>query len=120
MAGDRVPLRVDVHRDAGSTIVRIAGELDAASAPRLRFALEELADGPERRLVVDLGALDFIDCSGLAVLEDLGCRLRLRQAALVLRRPSRSAARLLDLRQRICGAGPWEIERSGPAASLSQ
>jgi anti-anti-sigma factor len=54
-----------VHSD-GVTIVLLAGELDMATAPRLRDVLETV-DGP---LVFDCERLTFLDSSGLGVLAE--------------------------------------------------
>jgi anti-sigma B factor antagonist len=78
--------------DAG-TLLRVAGELDIATAPRLRAAIERAATAAGL-VVLDLGDLDFIDVSGLRVIIDgqqqLGPRLRLQE-------PSPPVRRLLDL-----------------------
>jgi len=71
-------------RVAGAACVAVAGEVDVGTAPRLRDALvEAVADGEQ--VVVDLGAVTFMDSAGLAALvvaqrvaEARGVRLRLR------------------------------------------
>lgn len=62
----------------GVTIVRIRGEIDLATAPRLRADLQDLDRGGHHRLVLDLGFVDHIDSVGLGVL--LGALRRARQA----------------------------------------
>src|SRR3954452_23163062 len=48
----------------GQTLVRVVGEIDLVSAPRLRQTLQIL-DGP---LTIDCSKIDFIDATGLGVL----------------------------------------------------
>jgi anti-anti-sigma factor len=57
---------LSVTRHNGTHIVRLAGELDLATAPGLRAALGELS-GP---LLLDCEHLRFLDASGLRVLAD--------------------------------------------------
>lgn len=51
----------------GLTLVTLAGELDLVAAPQLVEALEALA-GNDRRVVLDLRGLRFMDSTGLAVI----------------------------------------------------
>jgi anti-sigma B factor antagonist len=54
-----------VHND-GVTVVVLVGELDMATAPRLRDVLQTV-DGP---VVLDCARLTFLDSSGLGVLAE--------------------------------------------------
>lgn len=47
-------------------LIGVEGELDLAVAPELQAAIERAAGA--RRVVVDLGACEFIDSTGIAVL----------------------------------------------------
>jgi anti-sigma B factor antagonist len=56
--------------DSGVVVCSVVGELDVASAPKLRQALVQAvadADGPPR-IVIDLAGVDFLDSTGLGVL----------------------------------------------------
>jgi anti-anti-sigma factor len=55
---------ISVAHVNGRTLVRVVGEIDIASAPRLGEALEILG-GP---ITVDCSRLEFIDAVGLGVL----------------------------------------------------
>jgi anti-sigma B factor antagonist len=48
--------------------LKLRGELDMLSAVTLRDTVERLVDHRCARLVFDLGELDFMDSSGIAVL----------------------------------------------------
>ncbi len=74
------------------TLVEVAGELDTATVPQLRVALD--AGAPH--VAVDLGGLTFVDSSGVELL------IRTRKQApgslhLVGVRRSRAVTRVLDL-----------------------
>ncbi len=51
-----------------TTVVTVAGEIDAASTGVFRRALTEAGEGGGRQVVADLSAVTFIDSSGIGVL----------------------------------------------------
>lgn len=69
-------LSLDVTRSGDWSVVRVGGEIDLATAPRLRERLITVIDDGADRLVVDLGGVDFIDSTGLGVL--IGALKRVR------------------------------------------
>jgi anti-anti-sigma factor len=50
--------------------IGLTGEIDASNAARLREALSEL-DVRQTRVSIDMSALTFVDCTGLAMLRTL-------------------------------------------------
>ena len=62
----RFELRVVPAREAVS--VRPIGELDLPGSRRLNAAIDELVEAGFPDIVVDLRALEFIDCAGVRVL----------------------------------------------------
>lgn len=59
------------HRDQGVVIVRVSGEIDSATAPRLSAALHrELDSATCRLLIVDLRTVDFLGAQGIVVLDN--------------------------------------------------
>ncbi|GAA2641489.1 STAS domain-containing protein [Paractinoplanes durhamensis] len=74
----------NLDRDADTTTLSLAGEVDVLTVDQVRVALEEaLADRP-REIVVDLSELSFIDSTGLGAIifgfqraRDAGIRFRL-------------------------------------------
>ncbi len=57
-------------------VVAVRGEVDIATAPKLREKLVELASHGAQKVVVDLEGVDFLDSTGLGVL--IGGMKRLR------------------------------------------
>lgn len=55
--------------------VWVTGEIDIATAPRLRRALERAAPDSSGRVIVDLSEVTFMDCSGLGPLLEAEARL---------------------------------------------
>ncbi|HEX6387866.1 MAG TPA: STAS domain-containing protein [Solirubrobacteraceae bacterium] len=61
-------LAVRSEREGEAHIIELIGELDLDGAPKLEAALREAEAGDASSIVVDLGALDFIDSTGLRML----------------------------------------------------
>lgn len=91
-------LRAEVETSPDEAIVRVAGELDVASAPKLAELLLG-GCGDAKRVVVDLSLLSFIDASAVRAL--LGVREMLESFGnrLMVRNPSTQVQRVLS----ICG-----------------
>jgi anti-sigma B factor antagonist len=83
------------RREAGRrTVVAVSGEVDIASAPALRSALETALDAGTQELWVDLCATTFMDSSGLHVLADAH---RVAEERLTIVCPPGNVRRVLDL-----------------------
>jgi anti-anti-sigma factor len=77
-------------------VVRVQGEVDAATAPRMGQAI----DAPlarRRRIVLDLSEVEFMDLHGLAVLMRASRRTRVEGGSFALERPAPCVIRLLEL-----------------------
>ena len=76
--------------------VRVAGELDRATAPRLHTALEE-ALGYARLVLLDVGAVSLMDSSGLRVILGASAAARAQGAHVLLVGASDQVEALLDV-----------------------
>jgi anti-anti-sigma factor len=63
-----VELSIDEEGDGERTTLRLAGELDMATAGRLEAAVAAALARQESELVVDLTAVGFMDSTGLRAL----------------------------------------------------
>ncbi len=61
-------LEIELGSDGPAQVVRIRGELDLASAPKLAEVLGRLDPSPSGRLVIDLAECKFIDSAGLSAI----------------------------------------------------
>ena len=57
-----------VREDRGHTVLEFRGEIDIAAAAEIVPALDRATGQPGARIVIDLRAVDFFDCSGLRLL----------------------------------------------------
>ncbi|HEY2306467.1 MAG TPA: STAS domain-containing protein [Streptosporangiaceae bacterium] len=80
----------------GHVVIALCGELDLADAAEVAAAVVA-AVGRELRIIVDLAALEFIDCSGVAALAR--CRRHARQAGgdLLLAAPQQRVLQVLAI-----------------------
>jgi anti-anti-sigma factor len=58
-------LTIDLRDQAGVTVIRLAGELDALNVTELTQLVDSLHAEGKRLLVFDLSTLEFIDSAGL-------------------------------------------------------
>jgi anti-sigma B factor antagonist len=72
-----IDLAIETRTEGGRTILRVSGELDLYTAPRLREAVVGATDDGATDVVVDLDDVSFIDSSGLGVL--VACLKRVRE-----------------------------------------
>jgi anti-sigma B factor antagonist len=90
-------LRIDVSDVDDRTVVRLQGELDAATAPRLYAAFSELSRRGVSRVDLDLSKLEFMDSSGLSVVVAEHRRTRDDGGGLVILSPNRRVIRLFQI-----------------------
>jgi len=83
-------------RLAGSVTVRLAGDLDLASAAAAWEAIDA-AVTRGGRVVIDLAEVTFLDSSGLKVLVAARARAAATGTSLALARPSPATERVLDI-----------------------
>ncbi len=91
------PLSVEKIVEGDRTIVSVAGEVDAASADRLRNAIIEVIDGGQSEVAVDMREVSFMDSSGLRVLIAGYKAAESAGGTLTVRNPSDVVTRLLDI-----------------------
>ena len=79
----RGPPVESVEATDGAVVVHLSGELDLYNADELRDALVAVVETKPDRVVVDLGRVDFIDSTALAVLIEARKRLENERTFLV-------------------------------------
>lgn len=77
-------LGLDVSQRGRWTVLSVSGEVDVATAPRLREQLVQLVSHGQHHLVVDLDNVDFLDSTGLGVLVGALKRVRMHDGELLL------------------------------------
>lgn len=97
VSGDR--LMIQRKREPGALVLALFGELDLATAPRLRNAFEAAESAGATRLTVDLRGLEFIDAAGLRVLLAANRRAQENGHRFSLLKGRRAVQRLFELTQ---------------------
>lgn len=93
----RPTLRVSAAETGSMTVLRVAGELDLATAETLREHVRACS-GPEvERLVLDLAGVEFVDVTGLGVFVEAQRISTSYGGTVVLRRPRPMVIRMLEL-----------------------
>ena len=77
-------------------VVRVQGEVDAATAPRMGETVNRLLVR-KKRVVLDLRNVDFMDLHGLAVMIRATRRARTDGGSFAIARPAPCVRRLVDL-----------------------
>jgi anti-sigma B factor antagonist len=95
--GSGPPFGVTVRHERGRVVVELAGELDLATAPRLRDRLALLSEGGEDQITIDLTHLDFVDSTGLSVLVMAFTRAQSTGGSVVMRNPSSAVMRIFEI-----------------------
>lgn len=60
-------INVDINNIGDQTIVSVAGEIDAYTAPKLREAILPLAEDSNPNLTINLKDVSYMDSTGLGV-----------------------------------------------------
>jgi anti-sigma B factor antagonist len=90
-------MEITVRDEGHATLVRMSGELDAVTSPRLSEELDRLLTDGRRRLVLDLEEVTLIDSSGLSALVRLLKQVRGQGGRLGLAALQPSVRRVFDL-----------------------
>jgi anti-sigma B factor antagonist len=90
-------LRASVSAGESGPVITLSGEVDITTAAELSELLNgQLADETQQ-LTVDVAGLDFADTAAIRALLVAARRLRQRGGDLVLLRPQRALARVLEI-----------------------
>ncbi|WP_424882324.1 anti-sigma factor antagonist [Streptomyces sp. SLBN-8D4] len=73
-----------IHEERGHTVLQFHGEIDIAAAVELLPVLDRVTGHPDARLVIDLSAVEFFDCSGLRLLYRARSRVLANNGRLLL------------------------------------
>jgi anti-anti-sigma factor len=90
------PFDVSVDDLGRVIVVRVQGEVDAATAPRMGETVNRLLSKGER-VVLDLRLVDFMDLHGLAVVIRATRRARTDGGSFAIARPAPCVKRLIGL-----------------------
>jgi anti-sigma B factor antagonist len=92
-----IDLSLESRTVGGWTVVDVKGEVDLFTAPRLREHVVGLVEEDQRRIVVNLEDVDFMDSTGLGVLVGALKRLKEKDGQLALICSQGSVLRVLTV-----------------------
>ena len=92
-----VDLGISIEREGEALVAIPEGEVDVASASRLRDELLGALESRPPLLVVDLSQVTFLDSTGLAALVAVYRRASEQETAFALAAPTRIAGKVLSI-----------------------
>lgn len=90
-------LTYSVEQSGATAVGVLAGEIDLASVESLEAAIAATEATAAKDVVLDMSGVTFLDSSGLRVLVTANERLSATGGRLVIRRPSPSVMRVLEI-----------------------
>jgi anti-sigma B factor antagonist len=114
-----VNFRVEGESLEGVHAVNVIGELDQATTPELRRALDEAAGADGGAVLIDLSECGFIDSSGLTLLVEMRRRLAEDDRGFAVCCPRTEVRRLLELTGIDAAVGLFET-RKDAVSSLGE
>lgn len=78
---------------SGTPVITLTGEIDISNVDSLRATIEHVVEQAPERVVFDLGGLDFMDSSGIALLLHVAAK----SGSVHLREPSTLVRRILEV-----------------------
>jgi anti-sigma B factor antagonist len=104
---------LSIHRRiaGGRTVLAVAGEIDMATAPRLREAIDAALASGSGEISVDLAATTFMDTAGVHLLVDAVRRAEELGRTLTIASPSAAVLRVIE----ITGVAELVLPRRAPA-----
>lgn len=97
MSPPPAPLELSTSDENGDVVLTVKGEIDVTTTDVLRERIRDAFDAGNRRLVVDMSAVDFIDSTGLGVLVGALKYYKEQDGDVLLRSPSPIADRVLKV-----------------------
>jgi anti-anti-sigma factor len=95
---DRPDLSIAVDQSQNEAVVKLAGEIDMSTVPRLSKTVSEMLNSqPPPRVVLDLAEVTFCDSQGLGTLVVLSRKATMAQSCLVLTNVGDFLLRVLDV-----------------------
>ena len=95
MSGPKIPFDASLAPSAQSSRIKVAGEVDLTTAPRLSGLLNQATRSAHGPVEVDLAGVSFCDASGVNALVSARCSLTALGRRLVLVNVPAQIARVL-------------------------
>ncbi|MFC4802513.1 anti-sigma factor antagonist [Neobacillus sp. GCM10023253] len=90
-------LTIDKQQNENEVVVKVSGEIDAFTAPKLREELAALVDGKNKVITIGLKDVSYLDSTGLGVFVGLFKQLKNNDGELRLIEMSERLKRLFQI-----------------------
>lgn len=97
LTDDEAIWNLSVDRLPEHTVLRVTGDLDLETAPRLLVGVEPHVAAADGALIIDLSALQFIDSSGLSALIRINRRVAAAGRELTIIAPAPPVAKVFEI-----------------------
>lgn len=84
MSDAQTTLEIETSADAFGHLVRLQGEIDLRSSPKLRDKMVQLSDERGARIILDLTGVRYVDSSGVGTMVELKRRVDRSGGSVVL------------------------------------
>lgn len=89
-------MEIKERTERGGLVLELRGRLDGETASGLLSQLDLAIQGGTKKVILDLGGLDYLSAAGLAALVDSAAALERQAGQMALARPAGYAREVLD------------------------
>lgn len=92
-----IRLETGMREMDGMKVLEVAGEIDVYTAPQFKEAVNQVISGGQKHLIIDMGAVTYMDSSGFGTLLSATRRLRPQGGTINLVRCNTAIDRILRI-----------------------
>jgi len=92
-----IRLETGIREIDGMKVLDVAGEIDVYTAPQFKDAVNSIIDDGQKHLIIDMGAITYMDSSGFGALLSATRRLRPQGGTINLVKCNTSIDRILRI-----------------------
>ncbi|MFH1665597.1 MAG: STAS domain-containing protein [Candidatus Omnitrophota bacterium] len=90
-------MQINLEEKDGLSILRMNGDIDISTSPQLKKSFDKMLSGRDRKVVINLKDVHYVDSSGLATLVEIFKNLRVSGGKLKLTNLSAKVKGLFEI-----------------------